>query len=237
MSPVKIQSRESWGARPPKHKVTTVHKEIYLHHSVGSGMRDKDGDGDKGDDYMKSMQDYHMDGQGWSDIAYNFAIDPDGLEVYEGRGWNVRPGSQKNHNTNTWSVVIMGNFDKTKPEPALLRKIAELVNYGQELGYLPKDAVLVGHKNAPGQSTTCPGKYLYRELDTINQFIQEGGDMAFTAKEEEVLKRMVKEILDLDSNGTVMKHVILHLRNHPSGGGGLTEAQVKQIVRDTKLQP
>lgn len=171
-----IISREEWGARPPGSVTETDAREIFLHHSVGSGMVDKDGDGDKGDDYMRQMQSFHMDSRGWRDLAYNFAIDPDGLEVYEGRGWGVLPGSQCRHNSGTWSVVVMGDFRIRRPSDALLARIAELVDHGRQLGHLP-DVPLQGHRDAPvtGDCTgsTCPGTLLYAQLPEINRLLTE----------------------------------------------------------------
>ena len=172
ISVMDIISRAGWNARDPRNIRFTVAEEIFLHHSVGAPGFDRDFDGDMGDDYMRAMQNYHMDSKGWDDIAYNFAIDPDGLEVYEGRGWGVRPGAQKSYNANTWAVVIMGNFSKREPSEALLRRIAELVRFGQSLGHLP-EAALQGHQDAPAQSTTCPGVLLYTQLNTINEYIEE----------------------------------------------------------------
>lgn len=194
---MRIISRSEWGARPPSSPpVADTAQELYLHHSVGSGTRDWDGDGDTGDDYMRVMQNWHMDGQGWSDIAYNFAIDPDGLEVYEGRGWNVRPGSQNRHNTHTWSVVIMGDFNRLTPDPALQERIVELVVYGQTQGHLP-DVPLLGHRDAPrpgGGTTSCPGANLYHVLPTINEMIGEG-DMPLSDSDLEKIGNAVDQRL------------------------------------------
>lgn len=38
---------------------------------------------------VRSIQNFHMDGQGWADIAYNFLVCPHGF-VFEGRGWGRR---------------------------------------------------------------------------------------------------------------------------------------------------
>lgn len=167
-----IITRAGWDARTPKTTPTpTTASEAFLHHSVGSGSRDWDNDGDLGDDYMRTMQNFHMDTRGWNDIAYNHAIDPDGLEVYEGRGWGVRPGAQKSHNTGTWSVVVMGDFRSRTVSSLLVSRIAELVTEGITLGHLPPDITLQGHKDAPNQSTTCPGTNLYTALSAINDQI------------------------------------------------------------------
>lgn len=172
---VEIQSRESWTARSPKHDpVTTVVVELYLHHSVGSGTRDKDADGDKGDDYMNQMQWDHMFGtHDWNDIAYNHAYDPDSRGFYEGRGFGIRPGAQKGHNTGTHALVIMGDF-RTRPVTDQMKQdIAAFYRDSMEAGQLPKTAV-GGHRDAPGsEGTVCPGDNLYEALTEINNLIQE----------------------------------------------------------------
>jgi hypothetical protein len=159
-----IVSRASWGARPPKSRVTgdTV-RETFLHHTAGSGS---------GAAYMRSIQNHHMDAQGWADIAYNFVIDPKTLTVYEGRGWGVRPGSQKSYNTGTWSVCVMGNFQTQTPTQGLLETIAGLIRFGHELGRLPL-VLTGGHRDAPGQSTSCPGSRLHSRIPDIRNLLED----------------------------------------------------------------
>ena len=38
---------------------------------------------------VKKVQDYHMDGNGWWDVGYNFLIGEDG-RIYEGRGFHIQ---------------------------------------------------------------------------------------------------------------------------------------------------
>ena len=136
-------------------------------------MRDKDGDGDLGDDYMNQMQWDHMFGtHDWNDIAYNHAYDPDGGEFYEGRGFGIRPGAQKNHNTGTHSLVVMGNFQIRAVTPAMIEDIASFYAETIQAGLLP-NVVVLGHRQAPNQSTTCPGNHLVAALPGINNRIEE----------------------------------------------------------------
>lgn len=164
---MKIFTRAEWGARPPRSRYPTKARELWLHHSVGSGY-DRDGDGDAGDDYMRSMQRYHMDTKGWSDIAYNFVVDPDGLEVYTGRGAGYAPGAQKGHNTGTHAICVIGDFRKQAVSQGLINRLGELVAYGHTQGWWPA-AFNGGHRQAPGQSTTCPGDNLVNAIPAINK--------------------------------------------------------------------
>lgn len=173
-------SRAEWGARPPTQIIWTTATEVYLHHTVGAGTDGPDPGEMAGDDYMRATQRFHMDDKGWFDIAYNFLIDPVDCLVYEGRGWGVRPGAQRGHNTGTWAVAVMGDFGVLVPSPGLLDTIAELVRLGIGLGHLPAGVVLTGHRDAPGQSTSCPGANLYSVLPTINAKIAEEGTDVIT---------------------------------------------------------
>lgn len=142
-----IVSRAEWGARPPDHQTTTDAVEAWLHHTAGNAY---------GPAYMRGMQRFHMDVRGWSDIAYNFVVDPTDNVVYEGRGGGIRPGAQRGHNTGTLAICVMGDWRDRAPDPSLLETLAELMVFLRSEGWAPKyfDG---GHRDAPGQSTSCPG--------------------------------------------------------------------------------
>jgi N-acetylmuramoyl-L-alanine amidase len=223
---VTIISRAGWGARPPNGTPTpTTVTELYLHHSVGSGTVDKDGDGDKGDDYMRAMQTFHMDVRGWDDIAYNHAHDPDGREFYEGRGFGIRPGSQANHNTGTHSLAVMGDY-RTQPVSGQLRAdIARFYYEAQAAGLLPRVPVR-GHRDAPAQSTTCPGDRLYAALPEINALIDQ------LHEEDEMSSPKAWDAADAEAFGSILNNVIVkhtelnlawHLRNTLLGVQRLVE--------------
>lgn len=163
---VDIIPRSEWGALSPSspfNKQTTP-AEAYLHHTVGSGV-DFDRDGDPGDDYMRQMQKQHQ-GYGWKDIAYNFVVDPRTLKVYEGRGGLVIPGAQKGHNRGTVAVAVMGDYRYEPITEALLNLLANLLDHLYMNGWAPKYWT-GGHRDAPNQSTTCPGD-LANYIDEIN---------------------------------------------------------------------
>jgi hypothetical protein len=60
--------------------------------------------------------------------------------------------------------------------------------------------------------------------------------MALTPAEEEFVKDMYRTVVtERKSNGTFAGYTVDHLRNHPAGGGGLSEAQVKAIINDSQI--
>ena len=47
--------------------------------------------------WVRSIQDYHMDDNEWSDIGYSFLTCGDG-KIYEGRGWNTVGAHTRGYN-------------------------------------------------------------------------------------------------------------------------------------------
>ena len=66
-----------------------------FHHPAGTGVIGHHTHWDRCYDMIdcikevKKVQDYHMDGNGWWDIGYNFLIGEDG-RIYEGRGFHIQ---------------------------------------------------------------------------------------------------------------------------------------------------
>ena len=65
---------------------------------------------------IRAMQAYHMDANGWYDLAYNFVVDRFGV-VWEGRGGGINRavvgGHASGFNTGTTGVVVMGDLTST----------------------------------------------------------------------------------------------------------------------------
>lgn len=183
-----IVTREEWDAREPRKVVKTVAHEMFLHHTVGS-LSDPYA-------YMRSMQNWHMDGRNFWDIGYNHVIDPVTLTVFEGRGWGVRPAAQSNHNDNTWAVAIMGHFSegKLKPSQDVIDLTLELITYGRLHGYLPVNGPVRGHYEV--QDKDCPGANLKVWLPYLN------GQQEPGQEQEEDVTELIKGIqLALNAGG------------------------------------
>lgn len=110
---MRIISRREWGARKPKDRTyqdPRSVRELFIHYSESpssSSIRNQK-------QTMRDLQDFHMDGRGWSDIAYNYLIfNGTRPRAFYGRGARVVPAAQANHNTNTIAVcVVMRAEDK-----------------------------------------------------------------------------------------------------------------------------
>ena len=155
---MQIISRSSWGARAPR-SVETVpaskREAVMAHYSTGEELNV----GKSGvDDWLRSIQRYHMDTHGWADIGYNYMIDRFG-RVYEGRGWNVLGAHAAKANTPNIGVCFLGDDDKGVQDvtPAARQAFADLYVWLQhKVGRKLKRR---GHRDV--NSTSCPGDELY----------------------------------------------------------------------------
>ncbi len=155
---IDIVPRSAWGARTPRSRVaiSTPTRELWLHHSAGS---------ERGAAGVRQIQNFHMDGRRWSDIAYSFLVDRETLAVYEGRGAGIRGGHTFNHNSVSHGICVMGNFESMRPSTALLDRLGELVAHGARAGWWP-ERFTGGHRDV--RSTSCPGRNLYSQIRTVN---------------------------------------------------------------------
>lgn len=110
---MKIISRRQWGARQPRsrsYQDPRSVKELFIHYSESPSATSLAAQ----KQVMRGLQDFHMDGRGWSDIAYNYLVfNGSKPRAFYGRGARVIPAAQANHNTNTIAVcVVMRAGDK-----------------------------------------------------------------------------------------------------------------------------
>lgn len=161
---VAIVSRAEWGARPARsrHIIATPTSELWLHHTAGA--LDANGNGVWWDD-MRSIQNFHMDGRGWSDIAYSFVVG--GGQIFEGRGVGVAGGHTKGRNTVSHAICLIGNYETMVPTAEDLAAIAALIRHGRGAGWWGE---LTGpHRAAPGASTSCCGNNLIARIPDLRR--------------------------------------------------------------------
>lgn len=103
---------------------------------------------------MRSWKAYHQS-RGWTDIGYHYVIFPSG-HVYEGRPWNTRGAHAVNGN-HMPGISFAGNFEINKPTSQALNAL-EIIKKDHDI------KTLTGHYRIPGNSTSCPGKYLKEAL-------------------------------------------------------------------------
>jgi hypothetical protein len=150
-----------------------------VHHTAGSNsVPDWDAE-------MRSIWYYHTATNGWSDIGYNYLIDPNGV-IYEGRagGDGVLGAHFSCVNSNTVGVALLGTYITAPPTAAaqesLKRLLAELCSRFaiQPDGLSIHGASGANLNNISGHrdgntipksctATECPGDALYALLPPI----------------------------------------------------------------------
>lgn len=115
--------------------------------------------------------------QGWTDIGYNFLIDPNG-EIYEGRygGEGVTGGHVTSHNNGTVGISMIGTYSEADITPAARQSLNNLVialsaRYRFNPYEVAPDSTgiqnprLSGHRD--WQQTACPGNTLYSTIPSL----------------------------------------------------------------------
>ena len=106
----------------------------------------------------RGWQNWHMDGQGWGDIAYHIIIGADG-SVYAARPRKYAGDTGTNYNpAGHLLVVVEGNFDVDEPTAAQLEALPKIVAWAAVRYDLDLEEVL-GHRDHA--ATSCPGDNLY----------------------------------------------------------------------------
>ncbi|WP_176955774.1 N-acetylmuramoyl-L-alanine amidase [Sinosporangium album] len=98
-----------------------------------------------------------MDGNGWSDIAYNLLVCEHGI-IWEGRGARVMSAANgEGRNTDHYAVcALLGTCGLVEPTDEILTGLRGAIDYLRQRG--AGDEVL-GHRD--GYATSCPGEPLY----------------------------------------------------------------------------
>lgn len=170
---VVIEPRESWGARAANISRLVPHSvtELTVHHAGTQA-------GSNGPVQFRRWQNWHLDGQGWGDIAYHVIIGVDGA-VYEGRDPSYQGDTGTSYDTaGHFLVVVEGNFDVERPTSAQVEALVDVLAAAvAEYGVEP--STITGHRDHA--TTTCPGDNLAALLDSgeivraVEQRLDDGG--------------------------------------------------------------
>ena len=184
-----IVPRLSWGAdekirRGPPSYASDVRFAI-VHHTAGRNDYSRS----EAAAIVKGIQLFHVQGNGWNDIGYNFLVDRFGT-IYEGRyggiDRNVIGAHALGFNTGSVGIALLGAYGSTRPSQPALDAIARLIGWRLDLAHVdPTSFVNVisggsekyargipvlltavsGHRDTG--LTECPGNALYSRLNVI----------------------------------------------------------------------
>ena len=146
---------------------------------------------------VRGIEVYHVKGNGWNDIGYNFLVDRCG-QVFEGRyggvDKNVVGAHSQGFNNGTVGVALLGTYQTVEPTAAQRQSLVDLVAWRLDLAHIdPLSTVayvsggntkyaaglpialraISGHRDT--YFTDCPGNALYRLLPAIAQQVARTG--------------------------------------------------------------
>jgi hypothetical protein len=88
---------------------------------------------------VRGIETYHVRGNGWNDIGYNFLVDRYG-DVYEGRAGgiekNVVGAHAEGFNSGTAGIALIGNFATAKPTKAMQDALVELLAWRLDVAHV-----------------------------------------------------------------------------------------------------
>ncbi len=185
-----ITSRTDWGCpdgqgNPRSTPSYTTVTHLIVHHTAGANTST---------DWpavVRSIWNFHIFTNGWSDIGYNYLIDPNGV-IYEGRGGgdNVTGAHFSCQNGGTMGVSLLGTFTTVQPTTAALTSLKEILSWKADqrnlapaassyhAGMRETLANISGHRDGNGLAqscgaTECPGQMLYSLLPSIRTEVSE----------------------------------------------------------------
>ena len=192
-----IVPRAGWGAnesirRGAPYYADGIHLAI-VHHTAGSNSYTKA----QSASIVRAIELYHVQGNGWNDIGYNFLVDRYG-QIFEGRyGGITRPvvgAHAQGFNSGSVGVSLIGDYTSTSITPAARAALASLISWRLDLAHVdPLSSVVrisAGNPRYPaGQAltlraisahrdvypTSCPGSSLYALLPAIRTDVSRSG--------------------------------------------------------------
>ena len=160
-----------------------------VHHTAGAGNYSRS----ESPAVVRAVAAYHVHGNRWDDIGYNFLVDRFG-QIFEGRyggvDRNVIGAHAQGFNDRSVGVALLGTYTSATPSAAARTALAQLLAWRLDVAHVDPlstaRAVSGGNpKHAPGTSvlvraisghrdvypTSCPGSRLYGELPSLAQIV------------------------------------------------------------------
>jgi hypothetical protein len=184
-----IVPRVGWSAnnrilrRPPRY-APAIHFAV-VHHTAGTNAYGPAASAA----IVRGIELYHVKGNGWNDIGYNFLVDRYG-QVFEGRlggiTRNVVGAHAEGFNYGSVGIAVIGNYSSQPPPAAALASLEKLLAWRLDLAHVDPLSTLTwlsggnprfpvgapvflravsGHRDTG--FTDCPGGALYRLLPRI----------------------------------------------------------------------
>ena len=192
-----IITRAGWHAdesirRGAPYYADGIHLAI-VHHTAGSNSYSKA----QSASIVRAIELYHVNGNGWNDIGYNFLVDKYG-QIFEGRyGGMTKPvvgAHAMGFNSGSVGISVIGDYGSNAISPAARAALVSLIAWRLDFAhvdplssvvrisagnprYPPGRAVTLkaisGHRDV--YPTSCPGASLYSQLPSIRTAVSRTG--------------------------------------------------------------
>ncbi|WP_196591508.1 peptidoglycan recognition family protein [Pectinatus frisingensis] len=154
VSPPYIKETYLQFAQPLQDRPST---DMIIIHHVGGTNRDVS---------AAEIHQWHL-ANGWAGIGYHYVIRKDGT-IERGRPRTTIGAHCYGYNQTSIGINIVGDFEEAYPTDPQLQSGEQLTAFLCELYKLnPSNNVIYGHRDL--NSTLCPGKNLYCQLDDFRQ--------------------------------------------------------------------
>jgi hypothetical protein len=184
-----LLTRLAWGANESIRRATPQYAPsvqfAVVHHTAGLNSYSRS----QSAAIVRGIEIYHVKGNGWNDIGYNFLIDRYG-QVFEGRYGgverNVIGAHAEGFNTGSTGVALIGTYASVGPTAVERAALVKLLAWRLDVGHVnpvstvtyasggnPRFAqgapvtlrTVSGHRDTG--FTSCPGTVLYSQLGAI----------------------------------------------------------------------
>ena len=184
-----VLTRLAWGANESIRRATPLYASsvqvAIVHHTAGSNSYTRA----QSAAIVRGIEVYHVKGNGWNDIGYNFLVDRYG-QVFEGRyggvDKNVIGAHAEGFNTGSAGVAVLGTYASAAPTAAARAALVKLLAWRLDVAHVdPLSRVpfsssgnprfgrgrpvtlraVSGHRDTG--FTSCPGSALYAQLGAI----------------------------------------------------------------------
>lgn len=147
-------TRDRWGARPRSYNpgVVSPSMGVFIHYNGGNPLPAAvvSGDFQAVASHLRSVQNHHMDGNGWPDIAYSWCVDGMG-RIWELRGWGVAGAHTLDWNWQSHAIYLPIGGDQSPTEAQIAGCRQVIAEHNRKFGA----GFIKGHQQA--NSTSCPG--------------------------------------------------------------------------------
>jgi hypothetical protein len=192
-----IITRADWHAdesirRAGPYYADGIHLAI-VHHTAGSNSYTKA----QSASIVRAIELYHVQGNGWNDIGYNFLVDKYG-QIFEGRyGGITRPvvgAHAQGFNSGSVGISVIGDYSSTSISPAARAALVSLIAWRLDLAHVDPLSKVVrvsaGNPRYPAGTaltlnaisahrdvypTSCPGASLYAQLPFVRTEVSKTG--------------------------------------------------------------